>query len=107
MIGCLGMVHEAAKVACQALTIVETQEVKVSYKNLLQEMAQKRGLKLPIYETLQEGPPRKPIIVSIVEIGSDTFRGTEAKTKKQAEMNVVEMACVALTESKKLIINWV
>ncbi|CAA2986317.1 Hypothetical predicted protein [Olea europaea subsp. europaea] len=61
-------------------------------------MAQKRGLKLPIYETLQEGPPRKPIIVSIVEIGSDTFRGTEAKTKKQAEMNVAEMACVALTE---------
>ncbi|CAA2938131.1 Hypothetical predicted protein [Olea europaea subsp. europaea] len=91
--------HAAAKVACEALSVVEIQEDKGLYKNLLQAMAQKRGLKYPIYETSPAGPPRKPVFVSVVEVGSDTFQGTKAKTKKQAEMNAAEVAYIALTKS--------
>lgn len=41
--------------------------------------------------------------MSTVEVGSNTFRGAEAKTKKQAEMNAAKVAYYTLTKSKKLI----
>ncbi|KAL2503178.1 Double-stranded RNA-binding protein 4 [Forsythia ovata] len=91
--------HAAAKVACQALSIVEIPEDKGLYKNQLQGLAQKRGLKNPSYETTTAGLSHKPVFVSTVEIGSDTFQGTEAKTKKQAEINAAEVAYIALSES--------
>ncbi|CAA3000638.1 Hypothetical predicted protein [Olea europaea subsp. europaea] len=90
--------HAAAKVACEALSIVEIREDKGLYKNLLQALAQKRGLKLPSYETSPAGALHKPLFVSTVEIGSDTFRGTEAKSKRQAEVNAAEVAYDALTK---------
>lgn len=44
----------------------------------------------------------KPVFVSTVEIGSESFRGVEAKTRKQAEMNAAEVAYCALTKGKKM-----
>ncbi|XP_073298110.1 uncharacterized protein [Primulina huaijiensis] len=91
--------HAAAKVACQMLQIDKIQEDGGLYKNLLQELAQKRGLLCPTYMTVRSGPPHRPIFLSIVEIGSSTFRGDEARSKKHAEMNAATVAYCALTET--------
>ncbi|XP_073032531.1 double-stranded RNA-binding protein 1-like isoform X2 [Primulina eburnea] len=91
--------HAVAMVACQMLQIDQSQEDGGLYKNLLQELAQKRGLLCPTYETVKWGPPHRSVFQSIVEIGSSTFRGDEAKNKKQAEMNAATVAYCALTES--------
>ncbi|XP_057778870.1 double-stranded RNA-binding protein 1-like [Salvia miltiorrhiza] len=88
----------AAKIACQALSVDVIQEDKGLYKNLLQELAQKKGLMCPSYETVSSGFSHKPIFVSTVEIGSDSFQGCEAKTRKQAEMKAAEAAYYALTK---------
>ncbi|KAL8483846.1 hypothetical protein ACS0TY_026511 [Phlomoides rotata] len=69
-----------------------------SYKNLLQEFVQKKGFLCPSYETVNSGMCHMPIFVSVVAIGPDTFRGDEAKTKKQAEMNAAKAAYLALTK---------
>ncbi|KZV48998.1 hypothetical protein F511_09594 [Dorcoceras hygrometricum] len=90
--------HAAAKIACQMLQIDQIQEASL-YKNLLQELTQKRGLLCPTYETIRSGPPHRSVFVSTVEIGSSTFHGDEAKSKKQAEMNAATVAYCALTES--------
>ncbi|CAA2973186.1 dihydroxy-acid dehydratase, chloroplastic [Olea europaea subsp. europaea] len=71
-------------------------EEKGIYKNVLQEMAQKRGLKIPSYETSPTGPHNTGF-VSIVGVGSDTFQGIEPRTKKQVEANAIEVAYIALT----------
>ncbi|KAL3825647.1 hypothetical protein ACJIZ3_021676 [Penstemon smallii] len=89
----------AAKVACQALLDGMNQEDGLLYKNLLQEFAQKKGLLCPSYETISSGMSHKPVFVSTVEIGSNSFRGTEANTKKQAEMIAAKIAYHALTKS--------
>ncbi|KAK6139787.1 hypothetical protein DH2020_026463 [Rehmannia glutinosa] len=89
----------AAKVACQVLSVNVIQEDGGLYKNLLQELAQKKGLLCPSYMTLRSGMSHRPSFVSTVEVGSHTFRGTEAKTKKQAEMNAAKTAYCALMES--------
>ncbi|KAH6762465.1 hypothetical protein C2S52_019898 [Perilla frutescens var. hirtella] len=87
-----------AKIACQALSVDLIQEDKGLYKNLLQEFAQKKGLMCPTYETVSSGMSHRPIFVSTVEIGSDTFQGVEAKSRKQAEMNAAKVAYFALTK---------
>ncbi|KAK4414829.1 Double-stranded RNA-binding protein 4 [Sesamum alatum] len=87
----------AAKVACQVLSVDVVQEDGGLYKNLLQEFAQKKGLLCPSYDTVSSGLTHRPVFVSTVEIGSDTFRGAEAKTKKLAEMNAAKVAYYALT----------
>ncbi|KAG6434089.1 hypothetical protein SASPL_105711 [Salvia splendens] len=84
----------AAKIACLALSLND----KGSYKNLLQELAQKKGLMWPSYETVSSGSSPKQIFVSTVEVGSESFQGLEAKTRKQAEMNAAEVAYSALTK---------
>ncbi|KAL0410249.1 UNVERIFIED_CONTAM: Double-stranded RNA-binding protein 4 [Sesamum latifolium] len=88
----------AAKVACEVLSVDVVQEDAGLYKNLLQEFAQKKGLLCPVYETVSSGLSHRPVFVSTVEIGSDTFRGAEAKTKKLAEMNAAKVAYYALTK---------
>ncbi|KAG6437427.1 hypothetical protein SASPL_102344 [Salvia splendens] len=84
----------AAKIACLALSLND----KGFYKNLLQELAQKKGLMCPSYETVSSGLSHIRIFVSTVEVGSDSFQGLEAKTRKQAEMNAAEVAFSALTK---------
>ncbi|KAL0374717.1 UNVERIFIED_CONTAM: Double-stranded RNA-binding protein 4 [Sesamum radiatum] len=88
----------AAKVACEVLSVDVVQEDAGLYKNLLQEFAQKKGLLCPSYETVSSGLSHRPVFVSTVEIGSDTFQGAEAKTKKLAEMNAAKVAYYALTK---------
>ncbi|CAN4101692.1 unnamed protein product [Withania somnifera] len=90
--------HAAAKVAFESLAINDIQEDEGLYKTLLQELAQKEGLLFPVYDTVRTGPPHAPIFCSMVEVGSRTFRGQEAKTKKQAEMNAAKVAYNALVK---------
>lgn len=88
----------AAKIACLSLSVDAIQEDKALYKNLLQEFVQKKGLMCPSYETVTSGLSHKPIFVSTVEIGSASYQGGEAKTRKQAEMNAAKVAYYALTK---------
>ncbi|KAL8483853.1 hypothetical protein ACS0TY_026515 [Phlomoides rotata] len=87
-----------AKVACQALSVDVIQEDVGLYKNLLQEFAQKKGLRCPSYETVSSGMSHSPVFVSVVAVGTNTFQGAEAKTKKQAEMNAAKVAYFDLTK---------
>ncbi|RDY01440.1 Double-stranded RNA-binding protein 4, partial [Mucuna pruriens] len=70
------------------------------YKNLLQELAQKEGFRLPIYSTDKSGEAHMPIFVSQVEVEGELFTGQEAKSKKQAEMSAAKVAYMALKEGK-------
>lgn len=76
------------------------------YKNLLQEMAQKRGLGLPAYSTSQSGEVHVPFFVSLVKIGEETFEGERLRTKKQAEMSAAKVAYITLKEGKGFITHW-
>lgn len=58
----------------------------------------------PSYETISSGMPHIPVFVCKVVVGSHSFQGSEAKTKKQAEMNAAKVAYCTLTESKNLIV---
>ncbi|KAL7096392.1 hypothetical protein ACP275_10G076500 [Erythranthe tilingii] len=89
----------AAKVACQELSLNVIQEDVGLHKNLLQEFAQRKGLLCPSYETTSSGMSHRPSFVSTVEVGSNTYTGAEAKTKKLAEMNAAKVAYCALTHS--------
>lgn len=74
------------------------------YKNLLQELAQKEGLKLPVYSTNKSGEAHKPIFSSQVEIKGEIFTGQEAKSKKHAEMSAAKVAYTFLDPKKKSVI---
>lgn len=70
------------------------------YKNLLQELVQKEGFCLPVYDTNRSGETHVPIFVSTVEIDGEIFKGQEARTKKQAEMSAAKVAYTTLKERK-------
>ncbi|CAA2973187.1 double-stranded RNA-binding 4-like [Olea europaea subsp. europaea] len=72
---------EQAKPNAAEVTYIAPTRDKGIYKNDLQEMGQKEGLKFPSYETSPTGP-HKTGFVSFVVIGSDTFQKIEARTKK-------------------------
>ncbi|PWA40674.1 Double-stranded RNA-binding [Artemisia annua] len=100
--------HAAAKVALLSLSPDGAQEVcflelfhfcdDCLYKSLLQELAQKRGLPLPLYTTNRSGQPHVPSFGSTVQIAGECYVGQEARTKKQAEMNAAKVAYNALIE---------
>lgn len=90
--------HAAAKVALMALSPDGAQEDDCLYKSLLQELAQKKGLLLPVYDTNRTGPAHLPCFVSTVEVAGERYVGQEARTKKQAEMNAAKAAYATLTE---------
>lgn len=90
--------HAAAKVALLALSPDGAQEDDCLYKSLLQELAQKRGLPLPLYTTNRSGQPHVPSFGSTVQIAGECYVGQEARTKKQAEMNAAKVAYNALIE---------
>ncbi|KAK4272345.1 hypothetical protein QN277_020913 [Acacia crassicarpa] len=93
--------HAAAKVALMSLTDPGAQEYDIGlYKNLLQELVQKEGLRLPIYKTAKSGEAHTPTFVSNVEIEGVLYTGQEAKTKKQAEMSAAKVAYTNLKEHK-------
>ncbi|KAI4348475.1 hypothetical protein L6164_009196 [Bauhinia variegata] len=93
--------HAAAKVALMSLPTEITQEDDTAlYKNLLQELVQKKGLHLPVYSTQKSGEAHRPIFISSVELEGEVFTGQEAKTKKQAEMNAAKVAYTKLQDLK-------
>ncbi|KAL5673691.1 hypothetical protein ACJX0J_017997, partial [Zea mays] len=87
----------AAKVALMSLPqeANPTQQLllpSVNYKNLLQELVQKEGFPLPIYNTASDVSNYSAAFVSTVEIHGVTFHGKPGNTKKQAEMNAAKSA---------------
>ncbi|KAI9186904.1 hypothetical protein LWI28_022090 [Acer negundo] len=93
--------HGAAKVALMSLPSDGVQEDgSILYKNLLQELAQKKGYALPIYMTNVSGEAHVPTFVSTVEVKGELFTGQRSKTKKQAEMSAAKVAYVTIIEGK-------
>ncbi|KAL7003397.1 HLA class II histocompatibility antigen, DR beta 4 chain [Sarracenia purpurea var. burkii] len=91
--------HAVAKVAWESLSTNEIQEDDCGfYKNLLQELAQREGFNIPVYDTIASGSPHLPTFVSTVEIVGKSFEGQAAKSKKQVEMSVVKIAYYDLQE---------
>ena len=74
------------------------------YKNLLQELVQKEGFSLPVYGTNRSGEVHEPIFFSTVVI-VEVFKGHEARTKKQAEMNAAKIAYTTLKERKFIFLS--
>ncbi|KAL5538290.1 hypothetical protein UlMin_043860 [Ulmus minor] len=70
------------------------------YENLLQEMVQKEGLRLPIYDTNKSGERHCLTSIATMEIEGEYFAGEVAKTKKQEEINAARVAYKALMECK-------
>ncbi|CAL4961151.1 unnamed protein product [Urochloa decumbens] len=64
----------------------------VSYKNLLQELAQKQGFPFPVYVTISNVSNHSGAFISTVEIQGTTIQGEPGNTKKQAEMNAAKVA---------------
>lgn len=94
--------HAAAQVALLSFT-ADTFEENGSppYKNILQELAQSEGFILPVYKTENSGEPHNLSFISTVEVEGETFQGTTAKSKKQAESNAARAAYTALMERKR------
>ncbi|BFG25157.1 hypothetical protein CerSpe_114320 [Prunus speciosa] len=93
--------HAVAKVALMSLLPNGIQEDYIGlYKNVLQELIQKEGFSMPVYSTKNSGKVHVPIFVSTVEIEGETFTGSEARSKKQAEMSVAKVAYHTLRERK-------
>ncbi|XP_008229014.1 PREDICTED: double-stranded RNA-binding protein 1-like isoform X2 [Prunus mume] len=93
--------HAVAKVALMSLLPNGIQEDYIGlYKNVLQELIQKEGFSMPVYSTKNSGEVHVPIFVSTVEIEGETFTGSEARSKKQAEMSAAKVAYHTLRERK-------
>uniref|UniRef100_A0A7N2M3J4 DRBM domain-containing protein n=1 Tax=Quercus lobata TaxID=97700 RepID=A0A7N2M3J4_QUELO len=95
--------HAAAKIALTSLVPDGAKEDNSGlYKNLLQELVQKEGFSLPVYNTNRFGEVHVPIFVSTVEIEGEVFKGHEERTKKQAEMNAAKIAYTTLKEQDQI-----
>eukprot|EP00249_Psilotum_nudum_P019737 c27394_g3_i2 orf=272-1585(+) len=103
--------HAAAEVALRSLSVTESVERspirllaatvlndKGVYKSLLQEAAQRAGVKLPVYNTVSSGPSHLCLFTTTVEIAGMKFKGETSKTKKQAEKNSAQAAWSALKQ---------
>uniref|UniRef100_A0A0A8YPK1 DRBM domain-containing protein n=1 Tax=Arundo donax TaxID=35708 RepID=A0A0A8YPK1_ARUDO len=75
----------------------------LSYKNLLQELAQKEGFPLPVYKTTSDVPNNSFAFISTVEIQGMIFQGETGNNKKQAEMNAAKVAFQRLKDRKNSI----
>ncbi|XP_022980603.1 double-stranded RNA-binding protein 1-like isoform X2 [Cucurbita maxima] len=95
--------NAVAKVALLSSCQDGVQEDSGLYKNLLQEMAQKKGLGLPVYSTSQSGEIHVPVFVSTVKIGEANFEGEQSRTKKQAEMSAAKAAYMSIKEGSQSI----
>ncbi|KAH1031895.1 hypothetical protein J1N35_044069 [Gossypium stocksii] len=95
--------HAAARVALSSLApdaIEEVQEDSSLFKNLLQELTQKKGCPLPVYTTTRSGEGHASMFVSSVEVKGEAFTGQGARTKKQAEFLAAKVAYTKLKECK-------
>ncbi|CAI0432769.1 unnamed protein product [Linum tenue] len=90
--------NSAAKAALASLLPTGSGEEEISYKNLLQELAQKKCFLLPVYVTTRAGDVHASTFVSTVEVNQQVFTGIEARTKKLAEMSAANVAYTNLKE---------
>ena len=74
------------------------------YKNRLQELVQKEGFSPPVYDTNRSGVGHEAIFVSTVGI-REVFKGHDARTKTQAEMNAAKIAYTTLKERKFIFLS--
>ncbi|KAK8562276.1 hypothetical protein V6N13_019697 [Hibiscus sabdariffa] len=101
--------HSAAEVALQSLSSRGPSHSLASrildetgvYKNLLQEIAQRVGARLPQYTTFRSGLGHLPVFTGTVELAGITFTGESAKNKKQAEKNAAMAAWTSLKQLAK------
>ncbi|CAI0432770.1 unnamed protein product [Linum tenue] len=92
--------NEAARVALLQLGSADASPSEISYKNLLQELAQKKCFLLPVYVTTRAGDVHASTFVSTVEVNQQVFTGIEARTKKLAEMSAANVAYTNLKECR-------
>ncbi|XVF69326.1 hypothetical protein PTKIN_Ptkin11bG0071800 [Pterospermum kingtungense] len=91
--------HFGSSSSSPATTPNPAQEVDFGfYKNLLQELAQREELSIPVYKTEKCGLPHRPTFFSGVEVEGEVFYGKGAKSKKEAEINAAKVAYTNLTE---------
>ncbi|TVU40634.1 hypothetical protein EJB05_14103, partial [Eragrostis curvula] len=94
----------AAKVALASLPPQASLPVlkvsSLSYKNLLQELAQKERFPFPLYNTTSDVPDYPGAYKSTVEVQSVIFQGDPGNSKKQAEMNAAKVAFQHFKNSK-------
>jgi len=64
----------------------------LSYKNFIQEIAQKEGISLSVYNTVPTNKENSIAYKSSVQIKGEIFEGEPGTTKKQAEMNAAKIA---------------
>ncbi|EES16051.1 hypothetical protein SORBI_3008G110000 [Sorghum bicolor] len=85
----------AAEVALDLLPPIPPQEYTIpslSYKNFIQEIAQKEGISLPVYNTVPTNKENSTAYKSSVQIKGEIFEGEPGTSKKQAEMNAAKIA---------------
>ncbi|TVU34966.1 hypothetical protein EJB05_16825, partial [Eragrostis curvula] len=96
--------NAAAKVALASLPQEASLPVStvssLSYKNLLQELAQKERFPFPLYNTTLDVPNHPGAFKSTVEIQGTIFQGEPGSSKKQAEMNAAKVAFQHFKDSK-------
>ncbi|KAF3792523.1 Double-stranded RNA-binding protein 4 [Nymphaea thermarum] len=74
---------------------------ELMFKNRLQEYAQKLGLPLPLYQTMNEGFTHAPLFRATVIVDGETYRSQHTfKHRKTAEQDVARLALESL--SKKI-----
>ncbi|KAL5228301.1 hypothetical protein ABZP36_016566 [Zizania latifolia] len=98
----------AAKLALMSLPQEESSTEQVpsmSYKNLLQELAQKQGLSLPVYNTISDGSVHVPIFKSTVKFQGESFQGEPGNSKKQAELNAAKLAFQHFEDRRKNVLS--
>uniref|UniRef100_A0ACD5W2F7 Uncharacterized protein n=1 Tax=Avena sativa TaxID=4498 RepID=A0ACD5W2F7_AVESA len=77
-------------------------ETQLPYKSQLQIYAQKRHKVLPLYHTIQIGPPQAMMFKSTVTIDGQTFESPqEYRTIKEAEFAAAKLALMSLPQESK------
>uniref|UniRef100_A0ACD5WL70 Uncharacterized protein n=1 Tax=Avena sativa TaxID=4498 RepID=A0ACD5WL70_AVESA len=77
-------------------------ETQLPYKSQLQIYAQKRHKVLPLYHTIQIGPPQAMLFKSTVTIDGQTFESPqEYRTVKEAEFAAAKLALMSLPEESE------
>jgi len=78
-----------------------------SFKTSLLELTEKEGFHKPTYKTMQSGSLCMPTFYSTIEVEGVQFHGKGCRSKKDAEEDAAEIACIALKECKLIIpIHW-
>ncbi|XP_071684590.1 uncharacterized protein [Lolium perenne] len=90
------------KISAGSTTCTSAAGIQVNYKTQLQIYAQKRGKELPLYHTIQIGPPQAMLFRSTVTIDGQTFESPQDyRTVKEAEFAAARVALMSLPQELK------